>query len=243
GEPAVGDSGGAVGGPDRPVALHVGGGGVVVWSHRRRGAGAAGGGGVGGGGGGNGAGGGGGGGARGRARAGGGWGVGGGGGGAGAGCRGAGGGGGECVGAEVPTGPVAGGGGGGGEGGRGPVVGGAGRPRAARAGGTRAGGGGARWPGAGVITRAVPFFSAGLRLDADLHLPGDGGAGQVQYPVVIACSGYQGQKVIHPARFARALTPRGYAVLAFDYRGFGSSEGPRGRVVPQEQAEDVRAAV
>src|SRR5262249_8986031 len=110
-------------------------------------------------------------------------------------------------------------------------------------GGRGARGGGARWPGAGVITRAVPFFSAGLRLDADLHLPGDGGAGQVQYPVVIACSGYQGQKVIHPARFARALTPRGYAVLAFDYRGFGSSEGPRGRVVPQEQAEDVRAAV
>src|SRR5215468_4079356 len=30
GEPAVGDSGGAVGGPDRAVALHVGGAGVVV---------------------------------------------------------------------------------------------------------------------------------------------------------------------------------------------------------------------
>lgn len=90
--------------------------------------------------------------------------------------------------------------------------------------------------------RPLPFFSSGLRLDADLHLPGDGGAG-VPYPAVIACSGYQGQKIIHPERFARALNPLGYAVLAFDYRGFGRSEGERGRLVPQEWAEDVRAGV
>jgi len=93
-----------------------------------------------------------------------------------------------------------------------------------------------------VISRPLPFFSSGLRLDADLHLPGDGRTG-ARYPVVIACSGYQGQKIIHPERFARALTPLGYAVLAFDYRGFGRSEGERGRLVPQEWAEDVRAAV
>jgi uncharacterized protein len=92
-----------------------------------------------------------------------------------------------------------------------------------------------------VISRPLPFFSSGLRLDADLHLPG-GGAG-ARFPVVIACSGYQGQKIIHPERFARALTPLGYAVLAFDYRGFGHSEGERGRLVPQEWAEDVRAGV
>jgi alpha-beta hydrolase superfamily lysophospholipase len=88
----------------------------------------------------------------------------------------------------------------------------------------------------------LPFFSNGLRLDADLHLPDDDGAG-APYPVVIPCSGYQGLKVIHPERFARALTKLGYAVLAFDYRGFGMSEGERGRLVPQEWVEDVRAAV
>ena len=88
----------------------------------------------------------------------------------------------------------------------------------------------------------MPFFSQGLRLDADLHLPDDGGAG-APYPVVIPASGYQGLKIIHPERFARALTKLGYAVLAFDYRGFGLSEGERGRLVPQEWAEDVRAAV
>jgi pimeloyl-ACP methyl ester carboxylesterase len=93
-----------------------------------------------------------------------------------------------------------------------------------------------------VTTRPLPFFSSGLRLDADLHLPDDGGAG-APYPTVIAASGYQGQKIIHPERFARALNPLGYAVLAFDYRGFGLSEGERGRLVPQEWVEDVRAGV
>jgi pimeloyl-ACP methyl ester carboxylesterase len=93
-----------------------------------------------------------------------------------------------------------------------------------------------------MTTRPLPFFSNGLRLDADLHLPDDDAAG-APYPVVIACSGYQGQKVIHPQRFARALNPLGYAVLAFDYRGFGLSEGERGRLVPQEWAEDIRAGI
>lgn len=86
----------------------------------------------------------------------------------------------------------------------------------------------------------LPFFSNGIRLDADLHLPDDAHG---PYPVVVPASGYQGLKVIHPERFARALTARGYAVLAFDYRGFGFSEGERGRLVAQEWVEDVRAAV
>jgi hypothetical protein len=87
---------------------------------------------------------------------------------------------------------------------------------------------------------AVPFFSSGARIDADLYLPDEGDG---PFSAVIAASGYQGLKVIHPERFARALTPRGFAVLAFDYRGFGLSEGERGRLVPQEWAEDIRAAV
>ncbi|MPY85660.1 MAG: alpha/beta fold hydrolase [Actinophytocola sp.] len=88
----------------------------------------------------------------------------------------------------------------------------------------------------------LPFFSDGHRIDADLHLPDDGGQA-APYPVVVAASGYQGLKVIHPERFARALAPLGYGVLAFDYRGFGLSEGERGRLVPQEWAVDVRTAV
>ena len=101
-----------------------------------------------------------------------------------------------------------------------------------------------------MTTRPLPFFSSGLRLDADLHLPDDGGAG-APYPVVIACSGYQGQKVIHPERFARALSPLGYAVLAFDQSGFGSRMGEAAPFYDRyphwstmgQMVDDARAAV
>jgi uncharacterized protein len=85
---------------------------------------------------------------------------------------------------------------------------------------------------------SVRFFSDGQRLDGDLwHPPSACSA------VVIACSGYLGLKGLQPARFARALVPSGYACLCFDYRGFGFSDGERGRLVPGEQVEDIRAGV
>lgn len=89
--------------------------------------------------------------------------------------------------------------------------------------------------------RPIHFFSDRLRLDGDLYLPDDPNGRPL--PAVISASGYTGLKDIHPARFARALTPHGYACLAIDYRGHGYSEGERGRLVPQEQVEDIRSAV
>lgn len=89
--------------------------------------------------------------------------------------------------------------------------------------------------------RPIHFYSDRLRIDGDLYLP-DGPVDE-PLPAVITASGYTGLKDIHPARFARSLAPAGYACLAFDYRGHGYSEGERGRLVPQEQVEDVRAAV
>ena len=90
--------------------------------------------------------------------------------------------------------------------------------------------------------RPTAFFSDGRQIDADLYLPSDLAPGDTR-PALVTCSGYQGLKVIHPARFARAFVRHGYVCLAFDYRGFGKSEGERGRLVPQEQVEDVRAAI
>ena len=89
--------------------------------------------------------------------------------------------------------------------------------------------------------RPVSFPSDGLTLVGDVWLPPRRAA--EGHPAVVVCSGYQGLKDMQPARFARALVPRGYACLGFDYRGFGASEGTRGRVVPEEQVEDVLAAV
>lgn len=93
-----------------------------------------------------------------------------------------------------------------------------------------------------MTVRPLPFFSDRCRLDADLHLPDDDGTG-APYPALITASGFQGLKVLHPERLARAMTPLGYGVLAFDYRGFGASEGERGRLAPQDWVQDVRAAV
>jgi uncharacterized protein len=86
---------------------------------------------------------------------------------------------------------------------------------------------------------SIRFFSDGQRLDGELWLPpaGDWSA------VIVPCSGYLGLRALQPARFARALVPRGYGCLCFDYRGFGFSDGERGRLVPSEQVEDIRSAV
>jgi hypothetical protein len=86
---------------------------------------------------------------------------------------------------------------------------------------------------------SVRFFSDGQRLDGELWHP----SSSPRSAVVIACSGYLGLKGLQPARFARALVPRGYGCFSFDYRGFGFSDGERGRLVPDEQVEDIRAAV
>jgi pimeloyl-ACP methyl ester carboxylesterase len=86
---------------------------------------------------------------------------------------------------------------------------------------------------------SIRFFSDGQRLDGEFWRP----RSSTCSAVVIPCSGYLGLRGLHPARFARALVPRGYACLCFDYRGFGFSDGERGRLFPGEQVEDIRAAV
>lgn len=86
------------------------------------------------------------------------------------------------------------------------------------------------------------MFSDGRRIAADLYLP-EAAPGGRKPPVVVACSGYLGLKEIHPTRFARALVPRGFACLAFDYGGWGGSDGRRGLVKPQDQVEDLRGVI
>ena len=97
-----------------------------------------------------------------------------------------------------------------------------------------------RWD-RGVTRRREPLTvrSGGADLDGWIDVP----QGSGPFPVVIVCSGYQGLKEMQPARFGRFLAPRGFACVAFDYRGFGTSGGEPGRLVPQEQVEDVRAVI
>ncbi len=87
-------------------------------------------------------------------------------------------------------------------------------------------------------TESVTFYSDGLKLDGAFFLPDQFDASRA-HPLVVACSGFTGLMNIHPARFARYLTARGYLCFGFDYRGFANSEGERGRVILDEQVRDI----
>jgi acetyl esterase/lipase len=93
-----------------------------------------------------------------------------------------------------------------------------------------------------VIQKDTAFFSEGSRLEATVYypddLPDDG-----QHPALVINSGYQGFNEFYPKLFAERLTARGYVCLGFDYRGMADSEGEKGRVLIEEQVQDVRNAV
>jgi hypothetical protein len=91
-------------------------------------------------------------------------------------------------------------------------------------------------------TREHTFYSDGVRLDGLLQLP-DRPATSGRYPAIVLCSGYQGLKELIPAKFWGPLTEAGFACFAFDYRGFGTSDGQRGRLLPEEWIEDIQNAV
>ena len=90
-------------------------------------------------------------------------------------------------------------------------------------------------------TEIVQFFSDGCKLQGAVFRP-DGG-GDASRPLVAICSGFMGLRNIHPERFARALTARGFTCFGFDYRGFGPSEGTPGAVLLEEQVRDILHAV
>ncbi|WP_231270760.1 alpha/beta hydrolase [Nocardioides sp. cx-169] len=91
----------------------------------------------------------------------------------------------------------------------------------------------------------VRFDSAGT-VCAAWHFPGAGGAlaTAAGRPVVVMAHGLGGTKDSGLEPFATRLAAAGLDVLAFDYRGFGASEGsPRQRVSMAGQLEDYRAAM
>ncbi len=91
----------------------------------------------------------------------------------------------------------------------------------------------------------VTFVSAGVECHA-WHFTGVGDAlaTDAGRPVVVMAHGLAGTKDSGLEPFATALANAGLDVLAFDYRGFGSSSGaPRQTVSMAGQLEDYRAAM
>ncbi|MGV0738979.1 alpha/beta hydrolase [Mycobacterium syngnathidarum] len=91
----------------------------------------------------------------------------------------------------------------------------------------------------------LAFYSAGDRCSG-WHFPaeGDGFAGPAGRPVVVMAHGFGGTKDSGLQPFAERFSAAGLDVVAFDYRGFGASDGqPRQSVSVERQMADYGAAV
>lgn len=88
--------------------------------------------------------------------------------------------------------------------------------------------------------QSVSFFSEGARIAGLLRLP----EGRGPFPGIVQGPGWLGlkdAKLYLP--YHEALTAAGFAVLIFDYRGFGDSGGDRETLSPRMQLEDLVNAV
>jgi hypothetical protein len=88
----------------------------------------------------------------------------------------------------------------------------------------------------------VAFYSDGHRLVGLMYNPSGMSVGEKR-PGVVLCVGYTYVKTMVMPDIAKVLNAAGYVGLVFDYRGFGDSEGPRWRLMPDEQVRDIRAAL
>lgn len=93
-----------------------------------------------------------------------------------------------------------------------------------------------------VLERRVGYYSEGDRISAVLYLPANASA-QNPVPGVVLCHGFTGIKELILPDYGRGFARAGIAALAFDYRGFGESEGTRGRLVARRQIEDIHNSV
>jgi dipeptidyl aminopeptidase/acylaminoacyl peptidase len=82
-----------------------------------------------------------------------------------------------------------------------------------------------RWqPPDGVAVKNVVIWSEGTRMAGDLYYPESVKEGD-KLPAVVTCNGWGGTKSGSSGRVAARLAAVGYAALAFDYRGWGGSDG------------------
>jgi len=92
------------------------------------------------------------------------------------------------------------------------------------------------------MSKPVTFYSEGVKLAGDVYLPADIKPGERRAGVVL-CHGYTGVRGIYLPDNARVLAAAGYAVLNFDYKGWGDSDGPKTRLAPYSRVADVQAAL
>jgi len=92
------------------------------------------------------------------------------------------------------------------------------------------------------LSRRVTFYSDGIQLVGYVYTPADLQRGEKRSGILL-CHGFGAHQERYLPEIARHLSQQGYVVMTFDYRGFGESEGPHWRMIPQEQVWDIRNAV
>jgi len=90
-----------------------------------------------------------------------------------------------------------------------------------------------------VRTEEVTYYSEGVRISASWRTPDtlpEGG----RLRAIIQGPGWLGLRDAKLyVRYHEALTAAGFGVLVIDYRGFGASDGDRGRLSPRDQLQDL----
>ncbi len=90
-------------------------------------------------------------------------------------------------------------------------------------------------------SQTAAFYSEGAKIQAIWRTPDQGAA---PYRTIVQGPGWLGLKDAKLyVRYHEALTAAGFAVLVFDYRGFGDSEGDRHVLSPSAQLRDLVNAV
>lgn len=88
----------------------------------------------------------------------------------------------------------------------------------------------------------VSFYSGGYKLTGTLFVPEGETPGQQRSGIVI-CGGFASSRDRGLLPMTHYLCEKGYVLLSLDFRGFGESEGPRCRLIPGEEVEDILSAV
>jgi uncharacterized protein len=92
------------------------------------------------------------------------------------------------------------------------------------------------------MARRITFYSDGIELVGYVYQPADLEPAE-RRGAVLVCHGFGASQDRVLPDAANALTAAGYVAMTLDYRGFGESQGPRFRMIPQEQVRDIRNAL
>ncbi|KVX56538.1 alpha/beta hydrolase [Burkholderia stagnalis] len=90
----------------------------------------------------------------------------------------------------------------------------------------------------------IEFLSEGTILRGWFYEPDPQGTGTATHPAIVMAHGFSAVKEQYLDRYAEVFAASGFAVLVYDHRGFGASDGhPRQEVDPVLQRRGYRDAI